>query len=137
MAFSKKGAPVNLLLAGAVADSPRYTDFLVNEILPSGQVVHLDSLKAPKQGAKAEQSTQTETPSSGSVGHFAAPAQAVSDSASKKENVKPDSAPEKSVAKTGAEAPEPEVKPTETAAKWQAYAATPSGTQVRCTCPRR
>ena len=27
----------------------RYTDFLVNEILPSGEVVHLDSLKTPKK----------------------------------------------------------------------------------------
>ena len=27
----------------------RYTDFLVNEILPSGEVVHLNNLKAPKQ----------------------------------------------------------------------------------------
>lgn len=28
----------------------RYTDFLVNEILPSGVVVHLDNLKAPHRG---------------------------------------------------------------------------------------
>lgn len=28
----------------------RYTDFLVNEILPNGHVVHLDDLKAPKAG---------------------------------------------------------------------------------------
>ena len=28
--------------------SHRYTDFLVNEILPSGQVVHLDNLKVPR-----------------------------------------------------------------------------------------
>ncbi|KAL9098034.1 MAG: hypothetical protein Q9187_009747 [Circinaria calcarea] len=41
----------------------RYTDFLVNEILPSGQVVHLDNLKAPKHGNKTGQSTQTETTS--------------------------------------------------------------------------
>ncbi|KAL9103705.1 MAG: hypothetical protein Q9187_008978, partial [Circinaria calcarea] len=41
----------------------RYTDFLVNEILPSGQVVHLDNLKAPKYGNKTGQSTQTETTS--------------------------------------------------------------------------
>ena len=27
----------------------RYTDFLVNEILPSGEVVHLDNLKAPRK----------------------------------------------------------------------------------------
>ncbi|MCJ1400914.1 hypothetical protein MMC11_004125 [Xylographa trunciseda] len=30
----------------------RYTDFLVNEILPSGEVVHLDDLKAPKPPGK-------------------------------------------------------------------------------------
>lgn len=29
----------------------RYTDFLVNEILPSGEVVHLDNLKAPKKSS--------------------------------------------------------------------------------------
>ena len=28
--------------------SRRYTDFLVNEILPSGEVLHLRNLKAPK-----------------------------------------------------------------------------------------
>ena len=32
-----------------VSKSHRYTDFLVNEILPSGQVIHLDNLKAPKR----------------------------------------------------------------------------------------
>ncbi|MCJ1420685.1 hypothetical protein MMC32_007044 [Xylographa parallela] len=32
----------------------RYTDFLVNEILPSGEVVHLDNLKAPKPPGKEE-----------------------------------------------------------------------------------
>lgn len=30
----------------------RYTDFLVNEILPSGEVVHLDNLKAPPKPPK-------------------------------------------------------------------------------------
>ena len=30
-----------------LADLNRYTDFLVNEILPSGEVIHLDNLKAP------------------------------------------------------------------------------------------
>ncbi|KAI9721840.1 MAG: hypothetical protein M1812_002176 [Candelaria pacifica] len=38
----------------------RYTDFLVNEIFPSGQVVHLDNLKLPPRRKAAEQSTQTE-----------------------------------------------------------------------------
>ena len=35
----------------------RYTDFLVNEILPSGQVLHLDSLKPPP-GLKATQKSR-------------------------------------------------------------------------------
>ena len=38
----------------------RYTDFLVNEILPSGQVVHLDKLGAPKHENKKHQSVQTD-----------------------------------------------------------------------------
>ncbi|KAI9701186.1 MAG: hypothetical protein M1836_001855 [Candelina mexicana] len=38
----------------------RYTDFLVNEVLPSGKVVHLDNLKLPSRTNPAEQSTQTE-----------------------------------------------------------------------------
>lgn len=33
-----------------MALSSRYTDFLVNEILPSGVVVHLDNLKPPHRG---------------------------------------------------------------------------------------
>ena len=32
-----------------LANLYRYTDFLVNEILPSGEVVHLDNLKAPSK----------------------------------------------------------------------------------------
>lgn len=32
----------------------RYTDFLVNEILPSGQVVHLDDVRAPRPVARGE-----------------------------------------------------------------------------------
>ncbi|KAK4691390.1 tRNA pseudouridine13 synthase, partial [Lecanoromycetidae sp. Uapishka_2] len=42
----------------------RYTDFLVNEILPSGQVIHLDNLKAPKPAKKQELSHGGETISS-------------------------------------------------------------------------
>ena len=38
----------------------RYTDFLVNEILPSGQIVHLDTYRAPKYGNKQEPSVQAE-----------------------------------------------------------------------------
>jgi hypothetical protein len=41
----------------------RYTDFLVNEILPSGQVLHLRSLKVPGQSGQAgyTQKRYTET----------------------------------------------------------------------------
>ncbi|KAI9766904.1 MAG: hypothetical protein M1840_006201 [Geoglossum simile] len=41
----------------------RYTDFLVNEILPSGQVLHLESLKVPSQSVRAgyTQKRHTET----------------------------------------------------------------------------
>ena len=41
----------------------RYTDFLVNEILPSGQVVHLTNLRAPKR----EQHKEEGSKDSGSV----------------------------------------------------------------------
>ena len=37
----------------------RYTDFLVNEILPSGQVLHLNSVKVPKKPSAAVDQTQT------------------------------------------------------------------------------
>ena len=40
----------------------RYTDFLVNEILPSGEVVHLDNIKAPRVPKKPESSAQIEKP---------------------------------------------------------------------------
>ena len=33
----------------------RYTDFLVNEILPNGQVIHLDNLKKPSKQAQLSQ----------------------------------------------------------------------------------
>ena len=32
-----------------LSNAHRYTDFLVNEILPSGEVVHLDNVKAPRK----------------------------------------------------------------------------------------
>ncbi|KAI4169710.1 MAG: hypothetical protein LQ348_007231, partial [Seirophora lacunosa] len=35
----------------------RYTDFLVNEILPSGQVIHLDNLKKPSDQKQPSQAT--------------------------------------------------------------------------------
>ncbi|KAI9810759.1 MAG: hypothetical protein M1827_006097 [Pycnora praestabilis] len=47
----------------------RYTDFLVNEILPSGQVVHLDSIKAPKRKNLAVASNQTESLRAVSIDH--------------------------------------------------------------------
>lgn len=37
---------------GNKSNTIRYTDFLVNEILPSGEVVHLDNLKAPPKPPK-------------------------------------------------------------------------------------
>ena len=39
-------------LMHSLANLHRYTDFLVNEILPSGEVVHLDNLKAPPKAPK-------------------------------------------------------------------------------------
>ena len=50
----------------------RYTDFLVNEILLSGAVVHLDNLRAPKYGNKKPQNEQPDqtspnTPAAGSI----------------------------------------------------------------------
>ncbi|KAL2356937.1 pseudouridine synthase TruD/Pus7 [Cryomyces antarcticus] len=40
----------------------RYTDFLVNEILPSGQVLHLDNTAVPPRKRVAEEAPKTETP---------------------------------------------------------------------------
>ena len=40
-------------ISSVTANQLRYTDFLVNEILPSGQVVHLDQTRAPKRGKKS------------------------------------------------------------------------------------
>ncbi|KAA6412201.1 MAG: pseudouridine synthase Pus7 [Lasallia pustulata] len=45
----------------------RYTDFLVNEILPSGQVVHLDNLKLPAR-RQQEKNRETEIPLSATAG---------------------------------------------------------------------
>lgn len=49
-----------------MALSSRYTDFLVNEILPSGVVVHLDNLKAPHRGKQ-----QVDKRSNAKVAHSA------------------------------------------------------------------
>ena len=38
-----------LAIIDNLSNTHRYTDFLVNEILPSGEVVHLDNLKAPRK----------------------------------------------------------------------------------------
>lgn len=47
----------------------RYTDFLVNEILPSGVVVHLDNLKAPHRGKQqVDKSSDAKVAHSVSVG---------------------------------------------------------------------
>lgn len=47
----------------------RYTDFLVNEILPSGVVVHLDNLKAPHRGKQqVDKSSDAKVAHSASVG---------------------------------------------------------------------
>lgn len=43
----------------------RYTDFLVNEILPSGEVVHLDNLKGPKRKTLADDVSATKHEPSG------------------------------------------------------------------------
>ncbi len=49
--------------------SLRYTDFLVNEILPSGLVVHLDNLKAPKKSKQQlDESSDAKIVQSTSVG---------------------------------------------------------------------
>ncbi|GAB7355496.1 hypothetical protein MBLNU459_g5989t1 [Dothideomycetes sp. NU459] len=45
----------------------RYTDFLVNEILPSGQVLHLEELAAPKQRQRSEGKAATEATSAGAA----------------------------------------------------------------------
>ena len=45
----KKRCVFLIVLTHTLADGHRYTDFIVNEILPSGEVVHLDNLKAPSK----------------------------------------------------------------------------------------
>ena len=40
--------PVPVIVVVLAHDRSRYTDFLVNEVLPSGVVVHLDDLRPPK-----------------------------------------------------------------------------------------
>ena len=59
MAFSgilKKRYDFRIAFTTTLANLHRYTDFLVNEILPSGEVVHLDNLEAPpKQRQNTEQ----------------------------------------------------------------------------------
>ncbi|CAF9938405.1 hypothetical protein IMSHALPRED_000788 [Imshaugia aleurites] len=48
----KKRYAFSTAIINTVFDIHRYTDFLVNEILPSGEVVHLDNLKAPPKPSK-------------------------------------------------------------------------------------
>ncbi|KAJ9667165.1 multisubstrate pseudouridine synthase 7 [Coniosporium apollinis] len=45
----------------------RYTDFLVNEILPSGQVLHLESLDVPQRAQDSDKRKAAETSSTGPV----------------------------------------------------------------------
>lgn len=52
-----------------MALSSRYTDFLVNEILPSGVVVHLNNLKAPHRGKQpVDKSSDAKVAHSASIG---------------------------------------------------------------------
>lgn len=73
-------------------DLRRYTDFLVNEILPSGTVVHLDSLKRPSGGVQVNQTNTAEvTPSKlveNTLGLSSVPAQATATS-EKNEDLEP------------------------------------------------
>ena len=48
----KKRYDFRIVFMRTLANLNRYTDFLVNEILPSGEVIHLDSLKAPPKPRK-------------------------------------------------------------------------------------
>ncbi|MCJ1468543.1 hypothetical protein MMC07_007172 [Pseudocyphellaria aurata] len=50
----------------------RYTDFLVNEILPSGIVVHLDNLKLPQRDRPVEKSSNAKVEPLLSVGNASA-----------------------------------------------------------------
>lgn len=51
-----------------IYQSYRYTDFLVNEILPSGVVVHLDNLFIPQLGKLAQKSSDAKIAPAVSVG---------------------------------------------------------------------
>ena len=53
-------------------EGDRYTDFLVNEILPSGQVVHLDNFKIPR-GNQQERHDLTPSSSTASAKHSSLP----------------------------------------------------------------
>ena len=122
----------------------RYTDFLVNEILPSGQVVHLDNLKIPAR-KQQEKNTKTETPSSApggdlNVTHSGAP-EPVPELVPEYASVPaPEPIPEPLPEPLPEHLPEPTgnagtaSKDSEFAsstANWQAYASEPSAIQVR------
>lgn len=53
---------------GNTANLFRYTDFLVNEILPSGVVVHLDNLKGPRKGKQIGQHDEAKPTSPIAIG---------------------------------------------------------------------
>ncbi|MCJ1262370.1 hypothetical protein MMC22_002240 [Lobaria immixta] len=57
----------------------RYTDFLVNEILPSGVVVHLDNLKFPQLGKQVEKSSNAKIAPFVSVETASAPHSSISE----------------------------------------------------------
>ena len=112
----------------------------MNEILPSGQVVHLDNLKSPAR-KQAEQSTQTETPSSASVGqptqnsNGAPEPEAVPETQAAAE---PQAAPKDvhpSVIVSSTEAPQIEAAQADAAEKWQASASESSAFKVNFQSP--
>ena len=69
-----------------IYQSFRYTDFLVNEILPSGVVVHLDSLKIPQLGKLVEESSNAKTAPLVSAGTALAPHVSVGEQTSSARN---------------------------------------------------
>ncbi|MCJ1475559.1 hypothetical protein MMC13_004222 [Lambiella insularis] len=90
--------------------NPRYTDFLVNEILPTGEVVHLDSLKLLKKGKK-ENSTQTEARSLRVLDAEISSIPAVPEALESSDTAKLETVPENATAeKVDEEKPKTEVK---------------------------
>ncbi len=61
--MTRSDGPISLVIL--MFAQCRYTDFLVNEILPSGEVVHLDSLRGPKRKTLADDVSATKPEPSG------------------------------------------------------------------------